>query len=277
MTSDLNQRIKTCAYEVASQYLNGGSDMNEALHDKYVNGDIENKEILKRICEAANNTVYLSLFKDPKQDRSNISFPLADSQKIIKQADQENASMVADGVIVDYILAPEKRASSTAQPDGMSKIARKKEYNEFEKLAIKRKIQSGVDSITNLISGLEIIKTASNRRFSDLVDQLSRTGLSLMSAGESFGDMSKIAVRSVGPNHGESGMVKMAKICDHVRKGIESRGFKLSTELTKTSSAVIDQDSELSQLANMAILEVEKIAACDNMITGLKEVAKSYA
>lgn len=281
MSSDLKQMIKSVAYEVARSYLDRGINMNDILFNMYSEGQIENPEILKRICESANNTVYLTLFKKPDQDRSNISFPLADAGLILEKSDEENDYMSVNEIPMDYMAMPIKIASQRTEreysSEEMEKIAYVKNDNTFSKIAFERKLNQALVSVDNMISGMEMVKTASEKRFDHLIDKLASISARIVSNGESMGDMSKIAMTSVKSSFGGEGMVKVAKVCNFINEDLKQRGFKPSTEITKLSSLVIDLDSELSKVANELVLEIEKIAASKNIISGLKKTKRRYS
>jgi len=270
--SILNQQIKQMAYDAATAYLNEGVNLNESIKDMHDNGKIKNDEILKRVCEAANNTVYMTLFKNKNIDRSQIKFPLADSALLLKTIDQESGVMVDDKSI-DYLIAPqiEPVIKTAALSDGMEKIA-----GDMSESAKRGKITYTIqklaqidDAARKLVYNLEMIKTASERRSESLLAEYINHGLDTVSARESFADMTKIAMRSVVEDFGDRGVKIIQSVSGHAFEKIASRGFTVNTELTKLSSMNINGDNDLSRTAQELVLELEKAAACKKMITGI--------
>ena len=267
MLGGIEKNIRELAYNTAKEHLTSGQDMNEYIYNLYVAGDkIENNEILKRVCELANNNVYIALFKNPKTDRSNITFTLADAKGIIEKMNNKTVSP-SKTVDFDYISAPVKKLNVKVASFEIEKTASEFDAS-LKKIATVHKLERGMSCLVNMVSGLECVKTASENRMYDIIGRLSEIGAGITSNRESLGDMTKIAMKSVKDNYGKEGVEKIAKVCDYVMREVKARGFNISTDITKLSSSNIDVDGELYKLSNEFNLETEKIAACKKIITG---------
>jgi len=270
----IKQDIKQMAYDAATTFLNEGVELNDTIGSMYSEDLIENPEILKRVCEAANNTVYMTMFKNKNVDRSQIKFPLADAQHLLNLIDQENGPMI-ENTPIDYLVEPRLTVvTKTASLDeGLEKIANVNTENESSskrKLAIQKMAQ--IESTAkNLVYSLEIVKTAAERNAESLLNDYVSHGIDTISSGESFADMTKIAMRSVVDNFGETGITIVKKASQHALGKLKSRGFKTNNELTKISSEVINGDNELCCTSNDLVLELEKAAACTELINSIKK------
>ena len=78
---NLISKIKDLAHNISEGYLIFGKPINGQIYESYENGEIENNEILKRVCELVNQNVYLSLFHDNVTDNSDIKFEYANYDK----------------------------------------------------------------------------------------------------------------------------------------------------------------------------------------------------
>src|SRR5271169_1516792 len=90
--NNLSDLIKLTAHAVAEDYLLSQANMNDAIFLKASDLNL-NEEIVKRICEIANQNVYLSLFNDPTINKVQIKFDKANCNTIINKLQKSEQDM----------------------------------------------------------------------------------------------------------------------------------------------------------------------------------------
>jgi len=266
--SDFVSTIKELSHKVAEEYLILGKSMNESLVSMYNDGLIETREVLKRICEQANQNVYLSLFNSAGSDKGNISFDLADYEFVNKNISQSESSMN------DYNTSPsdfrsalelsvEKKASLNVPEDGSEKLA-----------ALNRFVQQR-DVYTNMLNGLGALKTAEIRSAENSFNKIASNTRVMVANGESVGDIAKISMRHVG-GMGLNCMSKVAGAYDMIHKDMLKDGFHVSSDFTKMSSLSINSKAPtLAPVAEFS-LSIEKIAAINEMESNIQNVLNGF-
>lgn len=253
--SDVIDTIKNLAHKVSEDYLILGKDMNESLISLVQDGSIENLEILKRICEHANQNVYLSLFHDPEVDNSNITFEVAEFNDISSNAKKSEEAMK------DYNTPPDDYRSTfeiAVIPED------KGEKSESEKLGELNEVVEYRQTLSNLLNRVEIMKTAESNLAEDALNRMANDAKTMVANGESLGDICKIAARHVKENIGGNAM-KIAECYDIIHKDLMNSNFIVKTGFTKISSQRINKKSSI-------LKPVEEFSMCMTKISGLSEM-----
>ena len=259
------RRIKNIAHEVSEGYLLFDRSMNEAILQKFDDGEIDNTEILKRICEHANQNVYLSKFNDG--DRSNILFNIADYDLIKENIDESEQSMEL------YDTPPEDfRSALQMVVEGVEKTASlETEKLSGESVNEANEFRNRYASFANVVG---MMKTASEAELESGFNLMYHDAKRIVANGDSLGDMAKIASRcaiedGVNPN----GVMKAYSI---IEEELNGSGYNVRNDFTKTSSLKINHQSiALRPIKEMA-LAIEKIAALEEMKANLDNITKAF-
>lgn len=270
MASDIIQRIKQISHEVSEGFLLFGHDMNEAIAKKYNDGEIDNTEMLKRICEQANQNVYLAKFNDA-DGRRNITFPIANYESIKENIDESERSMESYNappedfrsaleMVVDQVIE-EACQEKTASDQKLEKNA-VYEANEYR------------NQFARLHNAVGMMKTAAAEEFESGFNLIYHNAKKIVSNGESLGDMAKIAARcaieeGINPN----GVMKAYGI---IEKELVDSGFTVRNEFTKLSSLKINHSSLSLRPVREMGLAIEKIAALEEMEANIKKVVNAF-
>lgn len=264
---DLKDKISKIASEVSNGYLLCQDDMNDAI----INASVEqalNEEVIKRICEQANQNVYLALFHNKDTDRSNIQFDLADFASIIDKVRQSENDMES------YNIAPDDFRSSLEIAAGTPVEGDTGLDDENEKLSQLNEIAFEKEKYDRLLADLHTMKTAEiNSAISSFSDMFHDSKM-MVHNGESIADMAKIAMRFVKDE--ELDAMKIAKAYDMISCELEKNGYTVNKELTKTSSLAINKDSDLLRPVRRYIESISKVAAINDMICVTKERITEY-
>ena len=190
---EIVDKIKNLAHKISEDHLLLNSDMNEALIDLYENGEIDNEEILKRICEHANQNVYLGLFNQPDVDKSNIVFNKADYEIISGKIKESEDAMK------DYNTPPEDFRSTLETAvlgDAIKTASSNSHLKELGTIVEQRQV------LKNFRNQLGIMKTAAANDAETAISDIANDTKIMISNGDSIGDIAKIATRHVKENMG---------------------------------------------------------------------------
>jgi len=261
--SEIIQNIKEIAHKVSEDYLLFGKDMNEALISAYEGGEIENEEVLKRICEHANQNVYLGLFNDPATNKANIAFKIADYNSIIPIIrESENAMNALNTPPEDF----RKKLSTTVEAEPEEEGAEESEPENKFGLQKQSELQTVIEyrnAIKNLLDKVDMMKCAEEKVAEEAFNKMNKDARILVAKGDSLGDISKIAVRCVKEKGGD--FEKIAQAYDLIHKDLTDNGFYVNTEFTKISSMKIRYDSEILKPVNDFSMAIMKIAGFQEM------------
>jgi hypothetical protein len=237
--------------------------MNESLIEMYQDGEIENSEILKRICEQANQNVYLALFHKVGANKSNITFDLADYSKILTVAKESEEAMN------DYKTPPEDFRSALEIA-----IMPNTPKSEGEKLGELNEVVEYRQVFRNFLNRIDIMKTAEAQIAEKAFDKMARDTKILVSNGESIGDISKIATRYAKEKLGVD-FIKVAKCYDIIHKGLKDN-FNIKTGFTKLSSKRINFESEIIKPVHDFTMSIAKIAGLNEMKESVEKVLATF-
>ena len=81
--------IKRAAGQVSEDYLLKDINMTDSI-ESMARKDNLNEEVIKRICELANQNTYLSIFNSSPEKRGNVQFTTADSDAILKRIKEKS-------------------------------------------------------------------------------------------------------------------------------------------------------------------------------------------
>jgi len=253
------QSIKDLAQKACEDYLLFGNNLNDSILLFYHNGEIDNDEILKRICEQANQNVYLGLFNDEECDNSNIKFPIADSVQIKEQIQKSEQAMK------DYQTPPDNFKLSLDKVSHPTEIKIKE--SEHIKLAELNELVEQRATFKNFHRSLENVKNAEINAAEKSFNKMAHDATLMVANGESIGDIAKIAMRYIKEQG--SDIKKIASAYDIIHKELINSGFHVKTEFTKTSSMKVNVNSNMLKPVLDFTLSIEKVAAikdmCDNI------------
>jgi len=266
MTDD----IKRLAGQISESYLNSGADMNESAL-KLAQEHKLNEEFVRRLCEFANQNTYLSMFHSDKAKRGNITFKLAIAEDVIKKI--KELSMANN----DYLRAPtDFRLSDEYGQDlevDETEVVGKPEVSFDDQLKNLQKSLRLNDRLSILLSAIKTMKTQEEGNAENNVLKLSSYCKGLVFNGESFGDMSKLAMRYTQQR--EFNMEKTAKLLSTIGEYLTNKGFNLTMGLTKTSSLKINESSDVYKPIEEYHMSLIKISGLNEMIDNL-EKASAY-
>jgi len=264
--SELIKKIKDLSHQVSEDYLLLGKDMNDSLSTLVQKGEIENMEILKRICEQANQNVYLALFHNPETNKANIVFDLAKFDQISTNAKESEQAMK------DYNTPPEDFRSGL---EIVITSGNKGTKSENEKLGELNEVVEYRQVMRNLLNRVGIMKTAEEQNAENSFNRMAHDAKILVSNGDSLGDISKIAVRFVKEEL-EGDFVKMAKCYDLIHKELVNSNFNVKTGFTKLSSKPINSKSQVLLPVRDFSMSMAKIAGLNEMKLNIENKLKSF-
>ena len=256
------QSIKDLAQKASEDYLLFGNDLNDTILVFYQNNEIGNDEILKRICEQANQNVYLGLFNDEECNKSNIQFPIANSVQIKEQIQKSEQAMK------DYQTPPDNFKLSLDKVSHFTGSEIKE--SEHVKLAELNELVEQRTTFRNFHNSMENLKNVEVYAAENSFNKMAYDAKLMIANGESIGDIAKIAMRYVKEQG--SDMKKIAAVYDIIHKDLIDSGFHVKTGFTKTSSMKINNSSKVLEPVLDFTLSIEKIAAIDDIC---KNVSKT--
>jgi len=259
--SEIIDTIKDLAHRVSEDYLILGKDMNSSLISLVQDGSIENLEILKRVCEHANQNVYLALFHDPEVDNSNIVFDIAEFNNISSNAKKSEEAMK------DYNTPPDDYRS-TLEIAVMP--VDKGEKSENEKLGELNEVVEFRQTVRNLLNRVGIMKSAEVKSAEESLNKMASDAKTLVANGESLGDISKLAARHVKENIGGDAL-KIAKCYDIIHKDLVDSNFMVKTGFTKISSQTINKNSVILKPVEKFSMSMIKISGFTEMEENIKK------
>ena len=267
-THIMNKDIKRLAGQISEGYLNRNEDMNEAAL-KLATKHRLNEEFVRRLCEFANQNTYLSLFHTDRAKRGNITFKLAMADEIIKKIKELN---MADH---DYLKAPtdfrladeygQEHEGEDETPETPKEVSLDDQIKDLNK-----KLRLN-DRLGILLSAIKTMKAHEEGVAEDSVLKLSSYCKGLVFNGESFGDMTKLAMRYTQQR--EFSMDKTAKLMSTIGEHLTNKGFDLTMDLTKTSSLKINESSSVYQPIEQYHMSLIKISGLNEMIENLEKVS----
>jgi hypothetical protein len=267
--SDIVQHIKDIAHKVSEDYLLLGSDMNKELTGLYLSGEIENDEILKRICEHANQNVYLGLFNDPTINKANITFTIADFNTIIPIIRESETAMNAlntppKDFRLDLSTNTKNNELENADEDNeATEVPNLKKFAHLETAVYYR------NSIKEFLGKVDMMKCAEEKIAEESFDKMLHDARILVAKGDSIGDISKIAARSIKEKGGD--FMKIAQAYDMIYKNLTEDNYNVNTEFTKISSMNINHKSEILKPVHAFSDSIMKIAGFEEMKTNLSK------
>lgn len=258
---DIVQRIKNIAHEASEGYLLFNNSMNEIISKKFNDGEIDNQEMLKRICEQANQNVYLSKFSNASE-RGNITFDIADFDSIKKNIDESEKSMEL------YDTPPEdfRSALETIVDDSVVPQEKTAGWTKDDTYALTQYRQQ----FARLSNAVGMMKTASMEELESGFNLIYHNAKRMAANGESLGDMAKIAARCIQEDGlNPNGVIKAYGI---IEKELVNSGFNVNTDFTKISSLKINHASMALRPVKDMSIAIEKIAALAEMENNINTV-----
>jgi hypothetical protein len=263
--------IKKSSELVAREYLSNGTSMNDQVIQISEEMGL-NEEIIRRICEQANQAVYLALFNNPETNRKDIKFCMAEPEEIIKILTERESSMQ------DYDIAPTDYksgldvASDKAPSVNMEEIINASiPQIKVAALAIGRR---DIGVYQGFLSNLEGLRSEEMRNIEKLAERVRRDTTIMVSNNESIADIAKLACRYV-KSKGLS-FDKIASVYNEIHDELIASGYKVNDEFTKISSAPLRMDSPVFFPSFEIALGFEKIAALTEMIARASETLSAY-
>jgi hypothetical protein len=254
MTDDLKQ----IAGKISEAYLLKKQDMNDAIQSVASEKKL-NQEIIKRICEFANQNTYLSIFHSDKLKRGNINFDLADANRIIAKIKENNMAEK------DYLTSPDDYRVHDEYGQEMKgeepvAIPEEKAVDHLKELRNKLRIK---DRLAILLSAIQSMSTQEEKDAEKNILKISSYCRGLVFNGESFGDMTKLALRYTKDRGME--VEKTSKLYQTIGDYLSQKGFNVNMELTKVSSLKINQKSDVFSPLEAYHLNLMKLSALREM------------
>jgi len=264
----LIDNIKNTAHKASEDYLLTGVDMNDTILDSYHAGDVSNLEVLKRICELANQNVYLSLYHDEDTDKKNISFVLADFNNL------KTEILKSEKAMENYATPPGDFRSLLTLIVGKDAGNIQQAPNNGEKLAEFQKVGNYRNVFEAFISDVESLRYSEIQNAEKAFLKIAHDTKIMVSNGESIGDMAKISSRFAK----EAGLdpMKVAAAYNIIHQDLVNDGFTVNTEFTKVSSYRINSNADMLQPVNEFIMSLEKIAATTEMVHNLTNSLSAF-
>jgi hypothetical protein len=262
---DIISTIKELSHKVSEDFLLLNKDMNDSIIDLYRSGQIENDEILKRICEHANQNVYLAILYDPQTDRSAIKFDLADYEKIKSTLNQGEKDMKTyETPPVDY------RKDTEIFPENLDSVAiTTKDDSAQTKTASLNTLVAYRDTLNGFASRIESLKQSEIHNVESLFTKIANDTKLMVVNNESIADIAKIAINHL-KSIGIGKLEKIASVYDTIHKELVNSGYHVNTEFTKISSLKTNADSEMLKPVVEMANSLEKISGFNEMLDSVK-------
>jgi len=258
------ESIKELAHRVAEDYLITEQDMNETLLELYQSGEIENLAVLKRVCETANQNVYLALYQNEDTDKTNIKFTLADYSKLkddIKKGEND---------MDKYLTPPKDFRSLLTMIAGSPQNDTIKASDDSEKTADLRKIGQCKNVFEAFFSDIQSLQRHEEINVENAFDKMAIDAKVMIANGESLGDISKVACRYVSDEGFD--FMKVAVAYNVIHTDLIKKNFNVKTVFTKTSSLKkINRNADMLKPVQEYITSIEKVAALNDMLLNLGE------
>jgi hypothetical protein len=276
MSEDIIKSIKDIAHSVSEDYLLFKKNMNDAIVDHYLNGEIENDEIVKRICEQANQNVYLGMFNDDSVNKANITFELADFNQIIpiiresEKAMNELKTPPVDFRTKGNLAHAVTPVQNETGPEAEENETGPKSFSEFAKQSELHTVIQFRNTLKNFLEKVAMMKCAEEKAAEEAFGRMRHDAKIVVAKGDSLGDLAKIAARSVKEVGGN--FTKVAQAYEDIRKELVENNFHVNIEFTKLSSMRINQKAEILKPVNDFSLAMAKIAGFTEMQQNLSRV-----
>ena len=278
MEEDIIQSIKDVAHRVSEDYLLFGKNMNDSIIDSYMGGEIGNDEIVKRICEHANQNVYLGLFNDLNVNKSNIIFDIADFNKIIPVIRESETAMEA-------LKAPPKdfrsNFANSTLPDRQNETAGEIEDDQLNEAKSVEKNASELyaviqcrDTLKNFLSKIDMMKCAEEKLAEESYNKMRHDAKMIVAKGDSLGDLAKIAARGI-KEYG-CDFTKVAEAYDMIGKELSDNRFIVNNEFTKLSSMKINQDAEILKPVFSFNSSILKLAGLNDLSENVSKSLEAF-
>jgi predicted small metal-binding protein len=272
MSNDIIQTIKDVAHRVSEDYIFTKKNMNDSLVEAYINGEVENEEVLKRICEHANQNVYLSLFNDNTINKANITFDIADFNTILPIIrESENAMNDLNNSPNDYrssispALTPKKNMFEKENDDQGEENEQTAEIQSaVEKTSELNLIVEYRNTLKNFIDKVACLKGSEEKNAETAFNKMAEDAKILVAKDDSIGDISKIATR-YAKELGVDNFMKVAEAYDMIHKDLVAGNYHVKTEFTKMSSLRINYSAEILKPVKEFAMSISKIAGFDEM------------
>jgi len=263
------EEIKKIAGQISENYILKDINMTSAIAEAAKRNKL-NTEIIKRICELANQNTYLSLFSSTPENRGNISFDLADSEKVINKLKEHNMGEN------DYLTTPTDYrmglADVLSDDDDKPAVEVKEDpvIKKIRELSEKVKINEKLKALLSTIKSLESSEKSS---IENNILKVSNDCKALVFNGESFGDMAKLALRFTK----EKGfnLEKTAKLYTVVQDYLKNKGFNVKEGLTKISSMKTDINADIFKPLEEYHRGLMKIAGFAEMRRNLETITEN--
>lgn len=264
---EIVQDLKKYAYGASQSFLQSKEDLNQSIAKVATSNNL-NSEMIDRICEFANQNVYLNIF-NKTQDKSNIQFPKADPnmvKEIVTNSDTTDFNLPPS----DFKAAPEiskvRIVAVKAEPE-----TRRYAFGMSPEIQNK---QAMLNKLKGLISFLETLIEKEGQKAEQASADVIKTAKAMVADGDSFADIVKLAYRHV--SNCEDGIEKVAALFTGVGESLENQGFYLNRELTKISSAPINKEFPLFGTIDSYCDSIDKIAGAQELILNLEKTAKAW-
>ena len=261
----LADEMKKIASDVSESYINAGACMNKAIANVASKKKL-NSEETKRICEFANQQVYLTLFHNNKEGRGNIVFEPADYSKVTPAI--QEAAMAE----TDYDYSPEDFRQDLESGDPATNAAPKisaEEINDQNRVVEAAKSFHRMTALQKLLSQIKTLKEKEVFSLDNSIAKTSALCKAIIRNGESYTDMSKLAMRTVQAKG--FGIQKTARLLDALLEEYEKGGFHPNMEMTKTASLPLNVDANIFDPLVEFNLGLEKIAGFAEMEKNIAE------
>lgn len=236
--------IHNGANKVTEEYLKKGVDPNTTIVSLISTGDIENEEILARICEKANQNIYLSIFKNTK-DRSKIIFPTANKEDFAEFFKGEES--VYNNTPKDYKEGFDTKLASKA-PSEFDKI---NQVNEI--VSFRNKLAHFAKKIEGMCNDELVAQERYAKDFEKVANDIVMTGQSILD----YSKLAGVVIESKTDLSPKPFHEKVASIVEDY----QNRGITLKDNFTKLANSVPDPDSSLYKSPVKYVESMAKTAA----------------
>lgn len=235
----MNELIASLAYKASEGYIQNKADLNATIRDSYLSGEIENTEVLKRVCEEANKATKLAILQDS----------IAGGTVIFNYATPEKVMGNIDTSLSDYMVAPK----SAAMPIEVEKVASDPEVRR-EAIALGRNMEK-------FASQLRQESLRSEGSAAKALIKVATMARDYIYAGGSVPDLCKIAAcTSLSACPDRTVAMEIPTLISKIASDIKSRGLNVC-EKVATEEFDIDANDPLVKMIKVATEEMVTAAS----------------
>jgi len=239
------QIINNLAAKIANEYIDNGISPEITITSLIADSKIDNEEILSRICEKANQNIYISIFNST-ESRGDIKFPLSKKEDFIhyfKKVDPVYSTTPKDYKEYCFTI-------KTASP----------KKTIYDKLDAINDVINMRNKLAHFVKKVESMCYDENNIQQKCVQEFEKIANELIQSNQSIVDYAKLSDKVIENTTDLNPFLfneKIASIADSISK----RSISVNTKLTKLAFLTPNPNNEIYKTPVKYINSLAKVAA----------------